>query len=345
MAEAGDGRVRWGLVGAGDIAEKRVAPALRDAGRSALVSVARRRAELAEDFARRFGADRWYARWQDLLRDDGVDAVYIGTPVNLHAEVCVAAAEAGKHVLCEKPMAMDVAECDRMIAAAEANGVLLGVAYYRHLYPVVARVKELLENGAIGRPVVLQLNAFERFDPPPGHPRAWLLEPELSGGGPMFDFGCHRLEVLLHLLGPVEEAVGSLGNAVFARRVEDTAAAVVRFAAGAIGMVTVTHGAEEPQDTLDVFGDAGSIHVPVLNRGELTIVRPGEQLREMHPPPRNLHQPLVEQFVSAVLEGGRPVVDGSAGREVNRLLAAVYATGGRSRDDGGDPRIKEGAPR
>jgi predicted dehydrogenase len=318
--------LRWGLVGTGDIAEKRVAPALRDVPRSSLVAVARRKAELAESFARRFGAGRWFSDWRDLVRDPEVDAVYVATPVDLHADITVAAAEAGKHVLCEKPMALTVAECDRMIAAAEAAGVMLGVAYYRHLYPVVLRVKELVEQGAIGRPVVAQINAFERFDPPADHPRAWMLDPRFSGGGPMFDFGCHRLEILLHLLGAPVGAVGMTSRAVFDRPVEDTAAAVVKFSGGALGTVTVTHGSSEPEDTLAVYGEKGSIHVPVLNAGSLTVVRGGERSIERHDPPANLHQPLVEQFVNAAFAGGHPIVDGAVGREVNRLLEAAYAT-------------------
>src|SRR5882762_8234845 len=160
--------VRWGLVGAGDIAEKRVAPALLASERSELVAVSRRQQPLAEGFAQRFGARRWHANWRDLVRDDGIDAVYVAAPVQLHAPITIAAAEAGKHVLCEKPMALNADECDRMIRSAHAAGVQLGIAYYRHLYPLVQRVKELLAEGVIGVPVIAQLDAFERFDPPPG---------------------------------------------------------------------------------------------------------------------------------------------------------------------------------
>jgi predicted dehydrogenase len=131
--------LNWSLIGAGDIVRKRVAAALRDAPGSRLVAISRARADLAESFATACGADRWHARWQDLVLDPGIDAVYVATPVRLHAEQTIAAAEAGKHVLCEKPMAMDVGECERMIAACRAHRVTLGVAYYRHFYPIVAR--------------------------------------------------------------------------------------------------------------------------------------------------------------------------------------------------------------
>ena len=316
--------LRWGLVGAGDIAEKRVAPALVAANRSELVAVSRRQPQLAEAFGRRFGARRWHADWRDLVRDDGIDAVYVAAPVQLHAPITIAAAEAGKHVLCEKPMALSVDECDRMVRGADAAGTKLGVAYYRHLYPLVQRVKGLLADGAIGAPVIAQLDAFERFDPPPGHPRTWLLDPTVSGGGPMFDFGCHRIEVLLSLFGDVADVRALRANVLFDRKVEDTAIAALRFSPGPLATVTVAHAVVEPRDTLDVFGTEGSIHVARLNGPELRVVRGGGQTLEQHPLPDNVHLPLIQQFVDAVLDGGRPVVDGVAGRAVNRVLEAVY---------------------
>src|SRR5215472_3444829 len=125
-------RVGWGLIGCGDIARKRVAPALRDLEDCELIAVSRARAELAEGFAREVGARRWYANWQEMVQDPEITAIYIATPVYLHARQAIAAAEAGRHVLCEKPMALSPAECEEMIFACGANGVRLGVAYYRH---------------------------------------------------------------------------------------------------------------------------------------------------------------------------------------------------------------------
>ena len=317
-------RVRWGLIGAGDIAEKRVAPALGQAERSELVAVSRRQEARAEDFARRFGIERVHGRWEDLVTDPEVDAVYVATPVDLHARMAVAAAEAGKHVLCEKPMALTVADCDRMIEAAERSGVRLGVAYYRHLYPIVLRTKELLGSGRLGRPVLARVEACERFDPPPDDPRAWLLDPDRSGGGPMFDFGCHRIEVLLDLLGPATGVSGVTANVAYDREVEDTAAAVFQFASGAVGTLAVSHATKDPRDTLDLFCTAGSVHIPRLSGSELRLVVEGADEVETHPPPANLHLPFVEQFVRSILDGEDPAVDGKAGREVNRLLAGIY---------------------
>jgi predicted dehydrogenase len=318
--------VRWGLIGCGDIAAKRVAIALRDAPGSRLVAVSRRQADQAEEFAHRFGASRWHASWEDLLESD-VHAVYIATPVDLHARMAIAAAEAGKHVLCEKPMALDVEACDRMVRAADANGVKLGVAYYRRFYPILRRVKQLLQEGAIGAPVAAQADAFEAFDPAPDHPRRWIVEKGRSGGGPMFDFGCHRLEVFLNLFGAVAEVRGLVAQVALSRGVEDTAVAVLRFEQGPVATVRVTHATTESRDTVDIYGRTGSIHIPKLNGPEMRIRTRGSETVEHHSPPENLHQPMVDQFVRAVRGQETLVVNGQVGREVNRLLSQVFASG------------------
>jgi len=319
-------KLAWGLIGCGDIARKRIAPALRDLDRCNLIAVNRERAEFVEEFAREFGAKRSYRTWPELLADKEIEAVYVATPVHLHAAQTVAAAEAGKHVLCEKPLAMNPAECDRMITACHFNQVKLGVAYYRRFYPVIRRAKEILQSGEIGTPVVVQINAFEWFDPEADHPRRWLINKERSGGGPMFDFGCHRIEVLINLFGPIVEVTAMTANIVFDREVEDTATALFRFESGASGMLAVTHAAREPQDTLSIFGSRGSIHVPVLNEGNMRVVSDQGERIEEHPPEANLHAPLIEDFVEAVMNDREPIVNGETGKMVAVVEEKVYRT-------------------
>ncbi|MGH9832496.1 MAG: Gfo/Idh/MocA family protein [Blastocatellia bacterium] len=318
-------KLRWGLIGCGDISRKRVAPALRDIAECELVAVNRARVELAKQFAEEFGAKRWYGDWRELIADDEIDALYIATPVYLHAEQTVAAAEAGKHVLCEKPMAMNTAECDRMIAACEANGVKLCVAYYRHFYPVIQRAKEIIASGEIGQPIIAQINAFERFNPQPGEARYWFVNREQSGGGPMMDFGCHRIEVLMNIFGPIRSTTSVVGNVLFDREVEDTAIATFAFEAGLRATLIVTHAAFESQDTLDIFGSEGSIHIPVLNRGQMRVRTAESEREESHPPHANIHQPLIEDFTRAALDGREPKVGGEIGREVARIEEEIYA--------------------
>ena len=242
--------IKWGLIGAGDIARKRIAPALIELGNCELIAVTRGRRKLVEAFAKEFGVRNWYSDWRDLLAEGGIDAVYLATPVFLHAEQTIAAAEAGKHVLCEKPMALNAADCDRMIAACKANNVQLGVAYYRRFYPVLERVRRIVASGEIGKPVFAQMNAFEYFDPPADDPRHWLLEKGKSGGGPMMDFGCHRLEVLADLFGRVRRTNSITANVAFDREVEDTAGILFEFESGTCASVFVTHASREARTLL-----------------------------------------------------------------------------------------------
>ena len=319
-------KLAWGLIGCGDIARKRVAPALRDSADCDFVAVSRERVELAESFAREFGARKWYSAWQKLLLDQEIDAVYIATPVNLHAAQTIAAAEAGKHVLCEKPMAMNVDECDRMIDACRANKVKLGVAYYRHFYPVIERVKEIIQSGEIGEPVLAQINAFESFNPPTDHPRYWLLRKDRSGGGPMFDFGCHRIEMLTNILGPISEVRALTANVLFEREVEDTATALFQFERGTCAVLSVTHAAREPQDTFHLFGSLGSIHVPAWNEGTMQVTSDAGERVEAHSPDANLHAPLIRDFVGAVMNDREPAVTGETGKTVAQVEEEIYAS-------------------
>jgi predicted dehydrogenase len=317
-------QLRWGLIGCGDIAQKRIAPALRDSASCELVAVSRAQSELAASFAKQFGARRWYLDWRKLLLDEEIDAVYIATPVHLHAEQAIAAAEAGKHVLCEKPMAMNVRECDQMIDASRSNTVKLGVAYYRHFYPVVERIKAIIKSGEIGTAVLAQINAFEWFNPDADHSRSWLLKKELAGGGPMFDFGCHRMEVLINIFGTITEVRSMMANVVFDREVEDTASALFRFERGACGVLSVSHAAVEPKDSLNIFGSLGSIRVSILNEGKIRVIGKLGQRYEALPPAANLHAPLIEDFVQAVLTNREPAVNGGTGRAVAIIEEEIY---------------------
>jgi predicted dehydrogenase len=318
-------KLAWGLIGCGDIARRRVAPALRDSPTSDLVAVSRAKTDLAAGFAKEFNARRWFAEWRELLNDEEIDAVYVATPVHLHSIQTIAAAEAGKHVLCEKPMALTASQCEQMISACRANNVKLGVSYYRHFYPVIKRIKHLIDLGEIGSPIVAQINAFEWFNPGADGPRSWLLKRPLAGGGPMFDFGCHRIEVLMNLFGEVDEVKATVANLYFPREVEDTAVAVLRFSPGVMATLTVCHAVHEPQDALDIFGSCGSIHVPILNEGKIRIINGKGERVESHPAAANIHQPLIDDFVDAVLSDREPQVTGLTGKMVAEVEEKIYA--------------------
>ncbi len=317
-------KLNWGLIGCGDISQKRVAPAIRDLSECNLVAINRAQTDLAESFAREFGANQWYGDWQDLIKDENIEAVYIATPVNLHAEQTIAAAKAGKHILCEKPMAMNTRECEQMIAACEENNVKLSVAYYRHFYPVIERIKAILNSGQLGKVIMATINAFEKFDRKPGEPRYWLLEKEKSGGGPMMDFGCHRIEVLVNLLGDITDVRSITDTIHYDRSVEDTASALLKFKAGMRGVLNVNHAIFESQDTLDIWATEGSIHVSTLNKGDCTIITSEGIVTESHPPHKNVHLPHIQAFTHSVLNNTPVPVEGSEGKKITAILDLIY---------------------
>jgi len=172
---------------------------------------------------------------------------------------------------------------------------------------------------------VAQMNAFEWFDPAANHPRSWLLNRKLSGGGPMFDFGCHRIEVLLDLFGAAGELKAINSNQFFHREVEDIGTVIINFEQGTIATLTVAHSAQQPQDTFDIFGSKGSIHIPVLNEGKLGVITEAGEREEFHPAAANLHQPLIEDFARAVMENREPLVDGAIGLAVARIEEAIIS--------------------
>src|SRR5580692_8354389 len=173
--------LNWIVIGIGDIAIRRVIPAIQAEPRSRLYGLVTRDPAKAAPFRTKV--------WTGLakaLTDSAVDAVYVATPVFLHAPQTIQSLRAGKHVLCEKPMAMNEAEARSMVKTAEETGRTLGVAYSRRMYPKVQRAKELLDAGAIGKPVVAELTCHGWFDgKKPGEDesdRNWLIDPTLAGG-------------------------------------------------------------------------------------------------------------------------------------------------------------------
>src|SRR5262249_53011116 len=229
--------------------------------------------------------------------------------------------------LCEKPMAMAPDECERMIAACKLSGVTLGIAYYRRFYPVSPRGKEIIASGGIGKEGIARSKAVKVCQPSPSEDRYWLLEKSKSGGGPMMDFGCHRIEILINLFGPVKRTAAVIGRALFDREVEDTSVAGIEFESGTQASLAVTHAAFESRDTLDIYCSAGSIHTPSLNPAQIPIVTAAGERIESHPPHANLHQPLIEDFTRAVLDGREPGVGGDVGRAVALIEEGIYGCG------------------
>jgi 1,5-anhydro-D-fructose reductase (1,5-anhydro-D-mannitol-forming) len=286
-------RLKWVVAGIGDIARKRVIPAVQAEPRSSLFGFVTRDPAKAGEYP---GAHAW-ATIDEAVGDEAVDAVYIALPVALHAETSVKALRAGKHVLCEKPMAMNVAQGNTMVEAARASGRLLGVSYYRRRYPKLIRAKELIAQGAIGRPVLVEANCHGWTEILKG--REWLTDPVMAGGGPLYDIASHRIDAFNFLFGKPERACGVLSNAVHAMKVEDSATVLMQFQNGVHGVVDVRWNSHVERDQFRIIGTDGEIGLDPLNGPELRVAGRVEML----PTHANLHYPAVENFVAAVLAG------------------------------------------
>ena len=288
--------LRWLVVGIGDITTKRVLPAILSEPRSQLAGIVTRHPAKAAPYG--------VPAWQDLtaaLVESGADAVYVATPVFLHAPQTIQALRAGKHVLCEKPMALNFAEAGSMQQAAGETGQTLGIAYYRRLYPKVARARQLLDEGAIGRPVFAEATSHDWFLPEGGF-RGWLTDPKKSGGGPLRDIASHRIDLMNYLFGKPVRATGHLSTLVLPIQVEDNATVMIEYDSGLRGLVDVRWHSRVPRDEFRIRGTVGELDLSPLNAP--TLVHPGGS--EQIAAPSNLHYPCIEDFVSAVLEGGAP---------------------------------------
>ena len=293
--------LRWLVAGIGDISTKRVLPAILAEPRSQLAGIVTRDPAKALDYA----APAW-TDFDAACTASSCDAVYVATPVFLHAPQTIAALRAGKHVLCEKPMALNYTEACSMQQAAAETGRTLGIAYYRRMYPKVARARQVIEAGIIGRPVFAEATSHDWFDSPEGS-RAWRADPAKAGGGPLRDIASHRLDLMNYLFGNPVRASGHLSNAVHSLLVEDNATVLVDYDSGVRGMVDVRWHSRVSRDEFRIRGTAGELDLTPLNGPDLVYPGGIEQVAA----PANLHYPCVEDFVSAVLAGTQPRATGA----------------------------------
>ena len=294
--------LNWIVIGIGDIATRRVIPAIQAEPRSCLYGLVTR------DPAKAAAYDaRAWTSLDEALSDPAANAVYVATPVFLHAPQTIQSLRAGKHVLCEKPMAMNEAEARSMVRAAEESGRTLGVAYYRRTYPKLQRAKQLLAAGAIGKPVFAELTSHGWFDEREGS-RSWLIDPAKAGGGPLYDIASHRIDVLNFLFGRPQRVSAQLSNAVHHYPVEDNATVMIDYAGGVRGIVDVRWHSKVKRDECRIRGTEGEIDLTPLNGPEL--IHPGGN--ENLPPHANLHYPMIENFVDALLGKGSLLSSGAS---------------------------------
>ncbi len=331
--------IRWGVIGSTGIARRRTIPeGIASARNAALVAVHARHAEANAEVARQFGA-KAAGSVAELLQED-IDAVYIASPPGVHLDQARACALAGKHVLCEKPLGLTVADAQTMVAACCQARVRLGTAFMMRFLAQHQAARQLIGEGQIGQPVFARAQLSCWYPPIPG---AWRQDAALGGGGSLVDMGGHCIDLLEMLLGPVRAVSCVTRRAIHGYEPEDSAVATLQFASGALGVVDTFFCVPDDasQNRLEVYGSRGSLlargtigqedhgdMVACLQSGAAAYdarqERTGGQSISIDPAPVNTYRAEVEEFSQAILDGREPSNSGALGLRSQRVLAACY---------------------
>lgn len=323
--------IGWLLVGAGDIAHKRVIPAIEGEPRSVLAAVCDNAAGRAEEVAQPRGI-RAHTDYGEALEDSSVNAVYICTPVGLHVPQAAAALRAGKHVLVEKPAALNFPEAQELVAAAQRSDRKCGVAYFRRFYPKYAMAQEMLRSGAFGKVVLVRMAYFSWFNPAPGDPKHWRVVPEKSGGGPISDMGAHMFDVLVGLLGMPETVYAKAETLVQPYAVEDASVAILKMSGGAQALASFHWNSKTWSHEFEIVGTEAKVKWHPYD-SDSVVKTVGRDISEVATPnAKNVHVPLVEDFVSAVLENRDPAVTASEAAKTNAVMDALYLSARENRE-------------
>ena len=319
-------KVRWGIIGCGDVTEVKSGPAFQKIKNSELVAVMRRTGQLAKDYAERHNVPKWYDDADALINDPDVDAVYIATPPGSHKEYAIKVAKAGKPVYVEKPMALNFSECNEMIAACKAAQVPLYIAYYRRGLPRFLKIKELLENKAIGDVRFVSTTQYQKAseDVKDSQNLPWRLQPELSGGGLFFDLASHTLDLLDFLLGPIKYVKGFASNQAGYYHAEDIVTGTYQFESGIHGVGNWCFSAFEDVDVNEIVGSKGKITFSTFGNEPIVLTTASGTEQWSFEAPQHVHQPLVETIVADLTEGsGRCPSTGVTGARTNWVMEEI----------------------
>ncbi|MEM8965058.1 MAG: Gfo/Idh/MocA family oxidoreductase [Bacteroidota bacterium] len=320
--------IRWGMIGAGDVAEVKSGPAFQRVEHSQLVALMRRNTEKAADFARRHQVPEWYDDAAKMLGQADINAVYIATPPDSHLEYALMALEAGKDVYLEKPMTMSVEECQTINKAVAQSGRKLVIAHYRRALPAFQKVKDLLEEGAIGTPKLALLRILQpaKSSIIAQTETNWRVQPEVSGGGLFHDIAPHQIDLMLNYFGnPISFAGNSLNQANL-YKADDTVNGTIVFENQVLFQGTWCFSVPEAfaQEEVQIVGSEGKITFTFY--GSEIHLRQGDQQQTFsfdHPP--HIQQPMIEQVVSYFRgEAGNPC-SGEVGEEVIQIMEAFSA--------------------
>jgi len=294
--------VNWGIIGCGNVTELKSGPAFNKVKHSKLVAVMRRNGSLAQNYAQRHGVPKWYSDADLLINDPEVNAVYIATPPNTHASYAIAAMRAGNPVYVEKPMACNYQECQEMIRVSEETGIPLFVAYYRRTLPAFLKVKELVDNGIIGKPLTVNIRLHKAFGENDQFPdkQSWHVDPKIAGAGHFYDLASHQFDYLDFVFGPVTEVKGIAQNIAGFYLAEDTVSASFAFDSGVTGTgswcFVVDKGAEE--DIIEITGTKGKIVFSTFDRHDVQLITEKGTVNFSSQNPENISHNLIRQVVN-----------------------------------------------
>ncbi|AYA39643.1 Gfo/Idh/MocA family oxidoreductase [Xenorhabdus nematophila] len=300
-------KIRWGIIGCGDVTEIKSGPAFYTLCNSELIAVMRRNAYLAENFARRHRVPKWYTNAESLVNDPDVEAVYIATPPSTHKEYTILAANAGKPVYVEKPMALTFQECNEMISVCRTQNVPLFVAYYRRALPKFIKIKELIEHGKIGTPRIVNCMLFREIESCYTNPHdlPWLVKPEISGGGLFVDLACHTIDILDFLLGKIISVKGHANSQKNAYPAEDCVSMSFIFenSVQGVGIWNFVSGSRE--DKVEIIGTKGKISFSTFGNSAISYYDENNKLYQFNfENPKNIEMPLIKTIIDELQGNG-----------------------------------------
>lgn len=319
--------IQWGFIGCGEATEKKSGPAFEQVQNSTVVAVMSRDAEKAQSYAQRHGIKKWYTDAQELVDDPQVNAVYIATPPSSHATFAIMAMRAGKPAYIEKPMAASYEDCARINRISEQTGIPCFVAYYRRYLPYFQKVKELIQNGAVGNVINVQIH----FAQPPraldynSKNLPWRVLPVISGGGYFYDLAPHQLDLLQDMFGVILHAKGYTSNRGGLYKVEDTLSACFQFENGLPGSGSWCFVAHESatEDRIEIIGDQGVLSFSVFTFEPITLHTERGREEFNIPNPQYVQQPLIQSVVDHLLKRSVCTCDNISATPTNWVMDKI----------------------
>jgi predicted dehydrogenase len=323
--------VRWLLVGTGDIANKRVAPALNAVPGSRLVSVCSRSGDRARTFAAQHGASESFERLEDALANTSANAVYIATPVNQHVPQLLQAIAAGKHVLAEKPLGLSATDAETAVQAADGKNLIAGCAYYRRCFERFKHARQMIADGRFGKVLAIRMVYHAGFNPAATDPKYWRVDPAQSGGGPLADMASHMIDILIGLFGLPASAFGNARTLIHSYAAEDTASFLLTMPDGAQVTGTFSWASDTWAHEFEIIGSKAKLRWAPCDTGKV-IQTVGREITEIDlPPAANVHEPLIADFVDAVRTGRSPIVPLAEAASTNRVIDAILLSSRQNR--------------